>query len=53
MNSLKIKLHITAPCPKRGNNVKQYEYVLLALMDKEKAGKNTSRAAIFKKLGSR
>lgn len=32
----------------------QYEDVLLgALMDKEKTGKNTTRAAIFKKLDSR
>ena len=32
----------------------QYEDVLLgSLMDKEKTGKNTTRAAIFKKLGSR
>ena len=32
----------------------QYEDVLLGvLMEKEKTGKNTSRATIFKKLGSR
>lgn len=44
---------------KLGGNVtpiteEQYEDVLLgALMDKEKTGKNVTRAAIFKKLGSR
>jgi len=44
---------------KLGGNVttiteEQYEDVLLgSLMDKEKTGKNTTRAAIFKKLGSR
>ena len=44
---------------KLGGNVttiteEQYEDVLLGfLMDKEKTGKNTTRAAIFKKLGSR
>jgi hypothetical protein len=35
-------------------NEEQYEDLLLgSLMEKEKSGKNTSRAAIFKKLASR
>jgi len=35
-------------------SAEQYEDVLLgALMEKEKLGKNTSRAAIFKKLDSK
>ena len=35
-------------------NEEQYEDVLLGvLMEKEKTGKNTSRAVIFKKLGAR
>ena len=44
---------------KLGGNVthideEQYEDILLGtLMEKEKTGKNTTRAAIFKKLGSR